>query len=251
MQEPATELARFGHWMYHDWLTPIIVAITLFVLALLVYIVVRFRAGANPEPSKTSHNTLLEVVWTVAPVLILVAIAVPSFRLLYAEYSPPKTDLTIKVTGHQWYWSYEYPDQDGIAFDSIMLTDDEAAKAQLPRLLGVDNRIVVPTGKTVKLLITSADVLHSFAIPAFFLKMDAVPGRVNESWFNVEKPGIYYGQCSELCGIRHGFMPIMIEAVEPAKFEAWVAEAKTKFAAVPPANQYAQADVAGDVIVRQ
>lgn len=247
MQPPATEIARMGEWMHNSWLMPIITVITLFVLALLLWIIVRYRAAANPTPSKTSHNTLIEVIWTIVPVFILVAIAIPSFRLLYAEYTPPKADVTLKVTGHQWYWSYEYPDQGNFSFDSIMLTDEEAAKAKLPRLLATDNRVVVPAGKTVKLLITSADVMHSWAVPSFFVKMDAVPGRINEAWFKVEKPGIYYGQCSELCGIKHGFMPIMVEALEPAKFDAWVLEAKTKFASVPAPNQYAQADF----IVRQ
>lgn len=247
LQAPVTEVGVFGTWMHDEWLLPIITGITIFVLALLVWVIVRYRASANPEPSKTSHNTLIEVVWTIVPVLILVAIAVPSFKLLYAEYSPPKADMTIKVTGHQWYWSYEYPDHGNISFDSIMLTDEEAAKAKLPRLLATDNRIVVPVGKTVKLLLTSADVIHSWTIPSFFVKMDAVPGRINEAWFKAEKPGIYYGQCSELCGIRHGFMPIMVEVVPEEQFAAWVAEAKTKFASASAETQYAQADL----IVRQ
>ena len=181
------------------------------------------------------------------PVLILFAFAVPSFKLLYAQYTPPKADLTLKVTGHQWYWSYEYVDQDGLSFDAVMLSDDEAKAANLPRLLATDNRVVVPVGKTVKLLITASDVIHSWTIPSFFVKMDAVPGRINETWFKAEKPGIYYGQCSELCGIRHGFMPIMVEVVTEEQFAAWLEEAKTKFASAAAAEQYASADV----IVRQ
>lgn len=247
LQAPVTEVGEFGNWMYNDWLLPIIVGITLFVTVLLAWVIVRYRAGANPEPSKTSHNTLIEVIWTVVPVLILVAIAIPSFKLLYSQYTPPKADLTLKVTGHQWYWSYEYMDQDGMSFDAVMLSDEEAKAANLPRLLATDNRVVVPVGKTVKLLITASDVIHSWTIPSFFVKMDAVPGRINEAWFKAEKPGIYYGQCSELCGIRHGFMPIMVEVVTEEQFAAWLEEAKTKFASAAATEQYASADV----IVRQ
>ncbi|MCH8684355.1 cytochrome c oxidase subunit II [Pedomonas mirosovicensis] len=243
LQAPVTEIGEFGNWMYNDWLFPIIAAITVFVTVLLVWVMVRYRASANPEPSKTSHNTLIEVIWTVVPVLILVAIAIPSFKLLYSEYTPPKADLTIKVTGHQWYWSYEYPDHDGLSFDSIMLTDEDAAKANLPRLLATDNRVVVPVGKTVKLLLTSTDVIHSWTIPSFFVKMDAVPGRINETWFKAEKPGIYYGQCSELCGIRHGFMPIMVEVVSEEQFAAWLEEAKAQFASASASTQFASADL--------
>lgn len=247
LQGPVTEVAEFGNWMYNDWLLPIIAFITLFVTVLLAWVAFRYRAGANPEPSKTSHNTLIEVIWTVVPVLILVAIAVPSFKLLYSQYTPPKADLTLKVTGHQWYWTYEYVDHDGMSFDAIMLSDEEAKDAGLPRLLATDNRVVVPVGKTVKLLLTASDVIHSWAMPSFFMKMDAVPGRINEAWFKAEKPGIYYGQCSELCGIRHGFMPIMVEVVTEEQFAAWLEEAKTKFASAAATEQYASADV----IVRQ
>lgn len=247
LQGPVTEVAEFGNWMYNDWLLPIIAFITLFVTVLLAWVAFRYRAGANPEPSKTSHNTLIEVIWTVVPVLILVAIAVPSFKLLYSQYTPPKADLTLKVTGHQWYWTYEYVDHDGMSFDAIMLSDEEAKNAGLPRLLATDNRVVVPVGKTVKLLLTASDVIHSWAMPSFFMKMDAVPGRINEAWFKAEKPGIYYGQCSELCGIRHGFMPIMVEVVTEEQFAAWLEEAKTKFASAAATEQYASADV----IVRQ
>ncbi|MGK2285160.1 cytochrome c oxidase subunit II [Pedomonas sp. V897] len=243
LQVPVTEVAEFGHWMYNGWLLPIIIAITALVTVLLAIVVIRYRAGANPEPSKTSHNTLIEVIWTVLPVVILVFIAVPSFKLLYSQYNPPSVDLTIKVTGHQWYWSYEYPDHDNLAFDAIMLSDEDAAKAELPRLLATDNRVVVPVGKTVKLLITSSDVIHSWAIPSFFVKMDAVPGRINETYFKADKPGIYYGQCSELCGIRHGFMPIMVEVVTEEQFAAWLEEAKAQFASASASTQFASADL--------
>jgi cytochrome c oxidase subunit 2 len=173
--------------------------------------------------SKTSHNTTIEVVWTVVPVLLLAFIAVPSFRLLANQYDPPKADLTIKAIGHQWYWEYEYPDQGGFSFDAVMLTDAEAAERGSPKLLDTDNRIVVPVGATVKVLTTASDVMHSFAIPSFWVKMDAVPGRVNETWFKVDRPGVYFGQCSELCGTKHGFMPIAVEVVAKDKFDAWVA----------------------------
>lgn len=239
MPEAVTAVARQAHFMHNSILTPIIFAIALFVLALMIYVIVRFRASANPTPSTTTHNTLIEVVWTVIPILILTGIAVPSFKLLYAQYDQPPADLTIKITGHQWYWSYEYPDQGNFSFDSIMLTDEEAKAKNEPRLLGVDNEIVVPVGKTVKLLVTAADVIHAWAIPAFYLKMDAVPGRVNETWFNADKVGVYYGQCSELCGTKHGFMPITVRVVEPEKFAAWVKEAQAKYAGASQPVQFA------------
>jgi len=244
MPEAVTAVARQAHFMHNSILTPIIFVIALFVLALMIYIIVRFRAGANPTPSTTTHNTLIEVVWTVIPILILTGIAVPSFKLLYAQYDQPPADLTIKITGHQWYWSYEYPDQGNFSFDSIMLTDEEAKAKSEPRLLGVDNEIVVPVGKTVKLLVTAADVIHAWAIPAFYLKMDAVPGRVNETWFNADKVGVYYGQCSELCGTKHGFMPIAVRVVEPEQFAAWVKEAQAKYAGTSQPVQFASASPA-------
>jgi cytochrome c oxidase subunit 2 len=202
---------------------PIITIISIFVLALLIWVVFRYRAAANPEPSRTSHNTFIEVIWTLVPVLILVAIAVPSIQLLAKQYAPPKADLTVKVIGNQWYWTYQYPDNGDFELVSNMLPDDEAKKRGEPRLLAVDERLVVPAGKVVKLIVTSADVIHSFAVPAFWTKMDAVPGRLNETWFKVDRPGVYYGQCSELCGARHGYMPIAVEVVPPAQFAAWVA----------------------------
>ncbi len=219
----------------HNYLLVIITAITLFVLGLLIYVCVRFNAKANPTPSKTTHNTVLEVAWTVVPILILITIAIPSFRLIYFQREIPQADLTIKATGNQWYWSYEYPDQAGISFDSAMLTDAEAAEKNLPRLLATDNEVVVPTGKIVRLIVTAGDVIHGWTIPAFGAKIDAIPGRLNEEWFKVEKDGIYYGQCSELCGKDHAFMPIMVRAVPQADFDAWAAKAKA--AGVEEANK--------------
>ena len=219
----------------HNYLLVIITAITLFVLGLLIYVCVRFNAKANPTPSKTTHNTVLEVAWTVVPILILITIAIPSFRLIYFQREIPQADLTIKATGNQWYWSYEYPDQAGISFDSAMLTDAEAAEKNLPRLLATDNEVVVPTGKIVRLIVTAGDVIHGWTIPSFGAKIDAIPGRLNEEWFKVEKDGIYYGQCSELCGKDHAFMPIMVRAVPQADFDAWAAKAKA--AGVEEANK--------------
>lgn len=223
LQEPMTEIAVEAHRMANGVLNPIMAVVAVFVLVLLAWTVFRYRAAANPVASKTSHNTLVEVVWTVVPVLILVWIAVPSFRLLANQYSPPKADITVKAIGHQWYWEYEYPDQGGFSFDAVMLTKDEAAKRGSPDLLDTDNRLVVPVGATVKVLTTAADVIHSFAVPSFWVKMDAVPGRVNETWFKVDRPGVYFGQCSELCGTKHAFMPIAVEVLPKAQFDAWVA----------------------------
>ena len=219
----------------HNYLLVIITAIMVFVLGLLIYVCVRFNAKANPTPSKTTHNTVLEVAWTVVPILILITIAIPSFRLIYFQREIPQADLTIKATGNQWYWSYEYPDQAGISFDSAMLTDAEAAEKNLPRLLATDNEVVVPTGKIVRLIVTAGDVIHGWTIPSFGAKIDAIPGRLNEEWFKVEKDGIYYGQCSELCGKDHAFMPIMVRAVPQADFDAWAAKAKA--AGVEEANK--------------
>ncbi|MEC6999068.1 MAG: cytochrome c oxidase subunit II [Pseudomonadota bacterium] len=210
-QPAATDMmARISS--FNDFLLILMTAITVFVLGLMVYVMVRFNAKANPVPSKTSHNTLIEVVWTVIPILILLVIAVPSFRLLY-DQATPEADMTIKVTGYQWYWGYEYPDHSDIAFDALMLEDDELQPGQ-PRLLTTDNAVVVPVDTTVRVLVTAADVIHNWAMPAFGVKMDAYPGRLNETWFKANKTGMYYGQCSELCGIRHSFMPIMVKVVE-------------------------------------
>ncbi|MFV2091736.1 MAG: cytochrome c oxidase subunit II, partial [Hyphomicrobiales bacterium] len=217
----------------HDvFILPIIVVVALFVLALMVYVMVRYRASANPTPSRTTHNTVLEIAWTIIPVLILVAIAIPSFRLLYFQRVIPPADMTLKITGNQWYWSYEYPDFGDFAFDSVMLEEDELQPGQR-RLLEVDNQVVVPVGKTIRLIVTASDVIHSWAMPAFGVKIDTVPGRLNEAWFKAEKIGVYYGQCSELCGIRHAFMPIAVRVVSEADFAAWVEKAKVEFAQAP------------------
>ena len=209
--------------------TIIIVIITAFVFGLMAWIVIRYNKKRNPVPSKTTHNTLLEVVWTVVPVIILLIIAVPSFRLLYYTDRVEEADMTLKAIGHQWYWSYEYPDHGDFTFDALMLEDDELEEGQ-PRLLATDEAVVLPVGAKIRLLTTADDVIHSWAIPAFGVKMDSVPGRVNETWFQINREGTYYGQCSELCGTLHGFMPIMIEAVSQEEFDAWVVEAQEEYA---------------------
>jgi cytochrome c oxidase subunit 2 len=209
--------------------TIIIVIITAFVFALMAWIVVRYNKKRNPVPSKTTHNTMLEVIWTVVPVIILLVIAVPSFRLLYFTDRVEDADMTLKAIGHQWYWSYEYPDHGDFTFDALMLEDDELEEGQ-PRLLATDEAVVLPVGVKIRLLTTADDVIHSWAIPAFGVKMDSVPGRVNETWFQINREGMYYGQCSELCGTLHGFMPIMIEAVSQEEFDAWVEFAREEFA---------------------
>jgi cytochrome c oxidase subunit II len=236
LQEAATPVMENITW-FHDFLLVLITIITLFVLALLVIVVVKFNAKANPVPSKTTHNTLIEVAWTLIPVLILVALVVPSFRLLFLELDVPKADLTVKVTGKQWYWSYAYPDNGKFEFDSLLAQDKQ------PRLLGVDNEMVVPINKIVRIQTTGADVIHSFAVPAFGIKIDSVPGRLNETWFKATKLGMFYGQCSELCGKDHAFMPIAVRVVNDQEFAAWVETAKKKFAA-NPANSFASAGAA-------
>jgi len=214
---------------FHNLLLIIVAATVAFVFFLIAYVALRFNERANPVPSKFSHNLVIEVVWTIIPIIILVIIAIPSFRILkMAEHTPP-ADMTVKVIGSQWYWTYEYPDHGNFAFDSYMIQDADLKPGQL-RLLEVDNRIVVPQGATIKFLITAADVIHSFAVPALGLKTDAVPGRTNEAWTRIDKKGVYYGQCSELCGVNHGFMPIAIEVVSQEEFEQWVEQAKVKFA---------------------
>lgn len=215
---------------FHKELLVIITLVTLLVLALLVWVIVRYNHRRNPVPSKTAHNTLLEVAWTLVPVIILVVIAIPSFRLLYFEATIPTPDVTIKAIGKQWFWSYEYP-ASKIAFDSLGLSDADAAKKEEPRLLGVDNAIWVPVNKVVEVETTGADVIHSWAVPQFGVKMDAVPGRINHTWFKATKIGTYYGECSELCGARHAFMPIEVHVVSEADYAAWLAQAKTKFSA--------------------
>lgn len=215
---------------FHDLLLVIITLISLFVLALLAYVMFRFNEKANPNPSRTTHNTTVEVLWTVIPVLILVVIAIPSFKLLYKSDVIPEVDMTIKATGHQWYWSYEYPDHGKFEFDSNIVADADLKPGQ-PRLLEVDNRVVIPVDTIVRLQITAGDVLHAWAMPAFGVKTDAVPGRLNELWFGpVKNEGVYYGQCSELCGAKHGFMPIAVEVVSKEKFEEWVKKAQKEFA---------------------
>lgn len=218
----------------HSGLLVVITLITVFVTALLVIAMLRFNARSNPVPSKTTHNTMIEIAWTVIPVLILVGIAVPSFRLLFEQLDLPKADLTVKAVGKQWYWSYSYPDNGKFEFDSLMSQDKK------PRLLAVDNELVVPVNKIVRVQVTGADVIHSFGVPAFGIKVDAIPGRLNETWFKATKTGIFYGQCSELCGRDHAFMPIAVRVVSDQDFAAWVEAAKKKFAS-NPANAVASA----------
>ena len=222
---------------FHDGLVVIITVITLFVLALLITVVLKFNARSNPHPSRTTHNTTIEVAWTLIPVLILVGIAVPSFRLLFEELDIPKADLTVKATGKQWYWSYTYPDNGKFEYDSLLDKDKQ------PRLLGVDNELVVPVNKVVVVQVTGADVIHSFAVPAFGIKIDAIPGRLNETWFKATKTGMFYGQCSELCGRDHAFMPISVRVVSDQDFTAGVESAKTKDATLP-GRTYASAATA-------
>ncbi len=214
---------------FFDLLVVLVTVIGFAVLVLLLYVVVRFSAKRHPVPSTTSHNTLLEVIWTVVPILILMVIAVPSFKLLYYQKTMPEAEMTIKAIGHQWYWSYEYPDHGDFTFDAAMLPEGELAPGQ-PRLLETDNRVVVPVDTTIRVLITAADVLHAWAVPALGVKMDAVPGRLNETWMRIEREGVYYGQCSELCGIQHAFMPIAVQAVSKEAFAAWVEKAGQEFA---------------------
>jgi cytochrome c oxidase subunit 2 len=214
---------------FHDkLLLPIIIAISVFVLFLMVYACIRFRASRNPNPSKTTHNVAVEVLWTLIPCLILIVMAVPSFKILYKQDTIPKADITVKAIGYQWYWGYEYPDEN-IIFDSYMIETKDLKENQ-PRLLAVDNEVVVPVNKVVKVLITANDVLHAWALPSFGVKRDAVPGRINETWFKAEKVGTYYGQCSELCGIKHAFMPITVRVVSEEEYEEWLRGAKIKFA---------------------
>jgi len=221
-QGPNSPVMADIHWFYDVALLPMMVIISAFVLALMAYILFRYNKRSNPEPSRNTHNTMLEVVWTVVPILILVGIAIPSLRLLYFEETIPEADMTIKAIGHQWYWSYEYPDA-GIEFDSLMVADVELEDGQ-PRLLTTDTQVVLPINQVIRVQLTSDDVIHAWALPAVGVKMDAVPGRLNEFWMEIEEPGIYYGQCSELCGQLHGFMPIMVVALEQADYDAWIGE---------------------------
>jgi cytochrome c oxidase subunit 2 len=245
VQLQVTPIGEEAATFHNNWLLPLCALISAFVLILMIIAMIRFRRGANPTPSRNTHNTTIEVIWTLVPVLILVAIAIPSIRLLRHQYTPPPADVTIKVTGHQWYWSYEYPDN-GVTFDSYMLKEASDPTRQAnqrartdkdgPPLLAVDERVVVPVGKVVKFIITADDVIHSFAVPAFWIKQDANPGQLHETWARVDRPGVYFGQCSELCGARHGFMPIAVEAVPPAQFAQWIASKGGHLAgAAPPA----------------
>ena len=249
LQPAATSIMEEISWFEHYTLW-FIVPITLFVLALLIIVVVKFRESANPVPSKTSHNTAIEVAWTLGPVIVLLFLAVPSFQLLTKQLAPTEEpEMTIKATGYQWYWGYEYQTADKpVSFDSLLLADaDRAAagkedKAVYPRLLTVDNEIVVPVGKHVRLLVTAADVIHAFAMPSFGIKIDAVPGRLNETWFKADREGLFYGQCSELCGKDHAFMPIAVRVVSQEKFDTWLAAAATN---VGEANKALMASVDG------
>ena len=241
LQQSASPVMDNIIW-FHDFLLYIITGIAGFVLVLLVVVMVRFNARTNPIPSRTTHHTLIEIAWTLIPIVILMFIAVPSFKLLFFQLNVPPADLTVKATGKQWYWSYSYPDNGQFEFDSLMLKEGERKEGQ-PRLLAVDNEMVVPVSKTVRVITTGSDVIHSFAVPSFGIKIDAVPGRINETWFTATREGVYYGQCSELCGKDHAFMPIAVRAVSEQAFSAWVEEAKKKYAReeVPPATTVAAA----------
>jgi len=235
LQQSASPVMDNIIW-FHDFLLYIITGIAGFVLILLVVVMVRFNARTNPSPSRTTHNTLIEIAWTLIPIVILMFIAVPSFKLLFLQLNVPAADLTVKATGKQWYWSYSYPDNGQFEFDSLMLKEGERKEGQ-PRLLAVDNEMVVPVNKTVRVITTGSDVIHSFAVPSFGIKIDAIPGRINETWFTATREGVYYGQCSELCGKDHAFMPIAVHVVSEQAFSAWVEEAKKKYArdeALPP-----------------
>ena len=233
-QEPASPYAERVN-DFHNLLLIIIGVISLFVTLLLLFVMVRFNERANPVPSRTTHNTRLEVIWTVGPILVLILIAIFSFPLLYFGDVIPDSKYTVKVTGHQWYWSYEYetPEGEVFSFDSLLLTDEEAVAQGLPRLLAVDEPMVLPVGTPVRFVVTAADVLHAFAVPAFAVKTDAVPGRLNETWAEVLRPGTYYGQCSELCGTGHAYMPIMISAVSEEEFLTWLKNGPDQFASAP------------------
>ena len=214
---------------FHDFFLVVITLISVFVLALMIYVFIKFNAKANPTPSRTTHNTTIEVLWTVIPIIILVVIAVPSFKLMYYADRAVDADMTLKVAGNQFFWTYEYPDHDELTFDAIMVDEADLKDGDL-RLLTTDNAVVLPVDTTIRLLLTANDVIHAWAVPAFGVKMDAVPGRLNETWFRIDREGTYYGQCSELCGSNHGFMPIMVKAVSKDEFAAWVEKAKEEFA---------------------
>jgi cytochrome c oxidase subunit 2 len=245
LQQPASPVMDDIAW-FHDFLLWIITGIAVFVLVLLMIVMVRFNARANPTPARTTHNTVLEVLWTIIPVLVLIAIAIPSFKLLFLQLNTPQADVTVKATGKQWYWSYNYPDNGKFEFDSLMVQDKDL-KADQPRLLAVDNAMYVPINKVVRVQVTGADVIHSFAVPSFGVKIDAIPGRLNETWFKATKEGVYYGQCSELCGKDHAYMPIEVHVVSEQAFTAWVEDAKKKYAAdeAAPPTAVAAAQTSG------
>ena len=234
MQTPASPVKDAIHH-FHNELLVIITVITLFVMFLLIYVMWRFRASAHPVPTRTSHNTVVEIVWTVVPIVVLIAIAIPSFKLLYFEDRAPNPEFTLKVTAHQWYWSYQYPDNGGFEYDSRLIPEEELKPGQ-KRLLEVDNRVVLPVDTDVRVLVAGTDVMHSWLISALGVQIYAVPGRLNETWVRVERPGVYYGQCNQICGINHAYMPIAIEAVSKADFLRWTEDAKKKFAANPAAG---------------
>lgn len=221
LQEAATPMKEKMEWFHNDLLMPIITAITIFVLILLVWVMVRYNSKANPTPSKTTHNTMLEVIWTLIPVIILVIIVIPSMKMLYFIDKTKDAEMTLKVTGYQWYWGYEYPDHGGVNFLSNMVPEAELKEGQ-PRLLATDNPVVLPVDTNIRILTTASDVIHAFAVPAFGIKIDAVPGRLNETWVRIDKEGTFYGQCSEICGTNHAFMPIEIHAVSKEEFKNWV-----------------------------
>ena len=227
-QAPATEFARAAE-SFHNGMLVLIFGIGIFVMLLLVFTMWRFRASRNPTPSRTTHSTVVEILWTGIPVLILVIVAVPSFRLLFLSDAVADAEMTIKAIGRQWYWTYEYPDHGDFAFDSFIVADEDLQEGQ-PRLLATDNNVVVPVNTKIRVILTASDVLHAWAVPAFAVKSDAVPGRLNEIWFEAEKTGIFYGQCSELCGAGHGYMPIAVEVVSQEDFDAWVLDAQARFA---------------------
>jgi cytochrome c oxidase subunit 2 len=244
LQPGVTPLRHDAIW-FHDWiLMPVITVITLFVLALLIWVVVRYNKKANPVPAKFTHNTMIEVIWTLAPVAILVVISIFSFKLLFAYNDMPKPDLTIKAVGYQWYWGYEYPDQKIGEFVSNMLPEDEAKKAAKPYRLAVNEPLVVPINKVVRVQVTGADVIHAFAVPSFGIISDAIPGRLNETWFKADRLGTYYGNCRELCGVDHAFMPIEVRVVTQAEFDAWVAKKGGSVAGATPAPAPAAAPAA-------
>jgi len=238
MQDAGSPVMEDIVWFHDYLLLGIITAIALFVLVLLIIVMIRFNAGRNPTPSRTTHNTLIEVLWTAIPVLILVVIAIPSFKLLFYQLNLPPADLTVKATGNQWFWSYTYPDNGNFEFNSILVPDDKL-KPDQPRLLTVDNEMVVPVNKVVRVQTIGADVIHSFAVPSFGIKIDSVPGRLNETWFKATREGVYYGQCSELCGRDHAFMPIAVRVVSEQQFNDWLTDAKKKYGAVPTTTQVA------------